>query len=76
MLFWPGYQLLTPRSRSVSEGYAILSPTQLIISLLLTLADRQHDSALFNSPSPGLPVENCYTKVPRQWYPIIHCLLK
>jgi hypothetical protein len=28
--------------RNVSEGYVIFSPTQLIISLLLTLADRQH----------------------------------
>jgi hypothetical protein len=34
-----------------SEGYVILSPTQLIISLLLILADSQHVSALFKSPS-------------------------
>jgi hypothetical protein len=33
----------------ISEGYVILSLTKLIISLLLTLADRQHVSALFNS---------------------------
>jgi hypothetical protein len=31
----------------LSECYIILSPTQLIISLLLILADRQHVSALF-----------------------------
>jgi hypothetical protein len=39
-----------------SEGYVILSPTQVIIYLLLILADRQHVSALFKSPSSGLPV--------------------
>jgi hypothetical protein len=54
----------------ISEGYVILSPTRLIIILLLTLADRQHVSALFKLPSSGLPVDNRYTKIPRQWDPI------
>jgi hypothetical protein len=47
----------------ISETYVILSPAQLIISLLLTLADRQHVSALFKSLSSGLPVENHYIKI-------------
>jgi hypothetical protein len=55
----------------ISEGYVILSPTQLIISLLLILADRQHVLALFKLPSSGLPVDNCYTKIPCQWDPIM-----
>jgi hypothetical protein len=54
----------------ISEGYVKISPTQLILLLLLllllTLADRQHVSALFKSPSSDLPVENRYTKIPRQ----------
>jgi hypothetical protein len=45
----------------LSEGCVILSPTQLIISVLLTLADRQHVSALFKSSSSGLLVDNRYT---------------
>jgi hypothetical protein len=53
-----------------SEGYVILSLTQLIISLVLILADRQHVSVLFKSPSSGLEVDNRYTKIPRQWDPI------
>jgi hypothetical protein len=57
--------------RALSEGYVILSPTKLIISLLLTLADRQHVSALFKSPSSGFPVDNRYTKIPRQWDPLL-----
>jgi hypothetical protein len=54
----------------VREGYVILSPTQLIIYLLLTLADRQHVLALFKLPPSGLPVNNHYTKILRQWDPI------
>jgi hypothetical protein len=54
------------------EGYVILSITQLIISLLLILADRQHVSALFKSPSSALPVDNRYTKTPHQWDPITY----
>jgi hypothetical protein len=54
----------------MNEGYVILSPTQLIIFLLLILADRQHVLALFKSPSSGLPVDNRYTKIPHQWDPI------
>jgi hypothetical protein len=51
----------------IRESYVILSTKQLIISLLLILADMQHVSALIKSPSSGLPVENRYTKIPRQW---------
>jgi hypothetical protein len=55
----------------ISEGYVTLSPTELIIYLLLTLADRQNISALFKSPSSDLPVDNRYTKIPRQWDPLL-----
>jgi hypothetical protein len=47
----------------ISEDYVIFSPTQLIISLLLTLADRRHVSVLFNSAASGLPVGKRYTKI-------------
>jgi hypothetical protein len=36
-----------PLCMYISECCVIHSPTQLIISLLLTLADRQHVSALY-----------------------------
>jgi hypothetical protein len=54
----------------MKESHRNKKMTQLIISLLLILADRQHVSALFKSPSSGLPVDNRYTKIPRQWDPI------
>jgi hypothetical protein len=46
-----------------SEGYVILNPTQLLIPLLLILADRQHVSALFKLPSSGLPVDSRYPEI-------------
>jgi hypothetical protein len=34
------------------------------------MADRQHVSVLFKSPSSSLPADNPYTEIPRQWNPI------